>query len=44
MTAVRDGAFYGFHFSYHGQHVDNRVKSQDPNIPAHRLRHLRFTI
>ncbi len=25
MTAVRDGAFYGWPFSYYGQHVDERV-------------------
>jgi glucose/arabinose dehydrogenase len=36
MAAVRDGAFYGFPFSYHGQHVDDRVKSQDPNMVVRR--------
>lgn len=30
MTRVRQGAFYGFPFSYYGQHVDDRVKPQDP--------------
>ena len=34
MTAVRDGAFYGFPFSYYGQHVDARVKPQDPALVA----------
>ena len=34
MTAVRDGAFYGFPFSYYGQHVDDRVKPQDPAMVA----------
>ena len=26
MTAVKDGGFYGWPFSYYGQHVDTRVK------------------
>jgi glucose/arabinose dehydrogenase len=30
MTSVRDGAFYGWPYSYYGQHVDTRVKPQDP--------------
>ncbi len=30
MTAVRDGAFYGWPFSYFGGHVDARVRPQDP--------------
>jgi len=30
MTAVREGAFYGWPYSYYGQHVDTRVKPQDP--------------
>lgn len=34
MTAVRDGAFYGFPFSYYGQHVDTRVKEQRPDLVA----------
>ena len=29
MTAVRDGAFYGFPYSYYGQHVDDRMKPQN---------------
>lgn len=29
LTSVRDGAFYGWPFSYYGQHVDERVKPQD---------------
>ncbi len=32
MTAVRDGAFYGWPFSYYGQHVDTRVKSPDAKL------------
>jgi glucose/arabinose dehydrogenase len=34
MTAVRDGAFYGWPYSYYGQHVDQRVKSQRPDLVA----------
>jgi hypothetical protein len=34
MTAVHDGAFYGFPFSYYGQHVDHRVKPQNPELVA----------
>ena len=34
MTALRDGAFYGFPFSYYGQHVDARVKPQRPDLVA----------
>ena len=37
MTAVRDGAFYGFPFSYYGQHVDERVKPQSPEMVAKAL-------
>jgi hypothetical protein len=34
MTAVRDGAFYGFPYSYFGQHVDRRVKPKRPDLAA----------
>jgi glucose/arabinose dehydrogenase len=34
LTSVRDGAFYGFPFSYYGQHVDPRVKPQRPDLVA----------
>jgi glucose/arabinose dehydrogenase len=30
MTAVKEGAFYGWPFSYYGSHVDTRVSPQDP--------------
>ena len=30
LTRVREGAFYGWPYSYYGQHVDARVKPQDP--------------
>jgi glucose/arabinose dehydrogenase len=32
MTAVKEGAFYGFPYSYYGQHVDTRVKPQRPDM------------
>ncbi|MEO8536981.1 MAG: sorbosone dehydrogenase family protein [Betaproteobacteria bacterium] len=34
MTSVKDGAFYGWPFSYYGQHVDTRVKPQQPEMVA----------
>jgi len=34
MTAVRDGAFYGWPYSYFGPHVDERVKTQRPDLIA----------
>jgi len=34
MTAVKDGAFYGWPYSYYGQHVDTRVKPQKPELVA----------
>lgn len=32
MTAVHDGAFYGWPYSYYGPHVDTRVKPQRPDL------------
>ena len=34
LTSVKDGAFYGWPFSYYGQHVDTRVKPQNPGLVA----------
>jgi glucose/arabinose dehydrogenase len=34
FTSVRDGGFYGWPYSYYGQHVDERVKPQNPNFVA----------
>ncbi len=34
MTAVQDGAFYGWPYSYFGQHVDERAKPQNPAMVA----------
>jgi glucose/arabinose dehydrogenase len=32
MTSVKDGAFYGWPYSYYGQHVDPRVQPQRPDL------------
>ncbi len=34
MTSVRDGGFYGWPYSYFGQHVDKRVTPQQPELVA----------
>ncbi|MGK5078600.1 PQQ-dependent sugar dehydrogenase [Janthinobacterium sp. HLX7-2] len=34
MTSVKDGAFYGWPYSYFGQHVDARVKPPRPALVA----------
>ncbi|MGA8902877.1 PQQ-dependent sugar dehydrogenase [Bradyrhizobium sp.] len=34
MTSVKDGAFYGWPYSYYGQHVDARVLPQRPDLIA----------
>ena len=34
MTSVKQGAFYGWPYSYWGQHVDPRVKPQRPDMVA----------
>ena len=34
MTSVRDGGFYGWPYSYFGQHIDERVKPQKPEWVA----------
>jgi glucose/arabinose dehydrogenase len=34
MTAVREGAFYGWPYSYFGQRVDTRVQPQRPDLVA----------
>ncbi|HEX5538226.1 MAG TPA: sorbosone dehydrogenase family protein, partial [Methylophilaceae bacterium] len=34
LTMVRDGAFYGWPYSYYGQHVDKRVTPQRPDLVA----------
>ncbi|WP_460111503.1 PQQ-dependent sugar dehydrogenase [Pseudomonas sp. S3_H04] len=32
ITSVKDGGFYGWPFSYYGQHVDVRVTPQNPDL------------
>ena len=34
MTSVRDGGFYGWPYSYYGQHVDTRVSPQRAELVA----------
>ncbi len=34
MTSVRDGGFYGWPYSYYGQHVDDRVRPPRPDLVA----------
>ena len=34
LTSVRDGAFYGWPYSYYGQHVDERVAPPRPDLVA----------
>ena len=34
LTSVREGGFYGWPYSYWGQHVDPRVRPQDPGKVA----------
>jgi len=34
LTSVKEGAFYGWPYSYYGQHVDERVKPPRPDMVA----------
>lgn len=34
LTSVKEGQFYGWPFSYWGQHVDDRVQPQNPELVA----------
>ncbi len=34
LTSVKEGAFYGWPYSYYGQHVDTRVSPQRPDLVA----------
>jgi glucose/arabinose dehydrogenase len=38
LTSVRDGGFYGWPYSYWGQHVDVRVHPQDPAMVARAIK------
>ena len=37
MTSVHDGGFYGWPYSYYGQHVDARVRPPRSDLVAHAL-------
>jgi len=32
LTSVKQGGFYGWPYSYYGQHIDTRVKEQQPDL------------
>jgi glucose/arabinose dehydrogenase len=34
ITSVKDGGFYGWPYSYYGQHIDVRVEPQNPGLVA----------
>lgn len=34
ITSVRDGGFYGWPYSYYGQHVDDRIEPARPDLVA----------
>ena len=34
LTSVQDGGFYGWPYSYYGQHIDPRVQPQRPDLVA----------
>jgi len=38
ITSVREGAFYGWPYSYYGSHIDTRVKPQNPELVASAIR------
>ncbi len=38
MTSVKPGGFYGWPFSYYGQHVDVRAKPQNPMLVAQAIK------
>jgi glucose/arabinose dehydrogenase len=37
LTAVKDGGFYGWPYSYYGAHVDDRVQPPRPDLVANAL-------
>lgn len=38
MTSVKDGGFYGWPWSYYGNHVDDRVKPKNPDMVARAIK------
>lgn len=37
LTSVQDKGFYGWPYSYFGQHLDTRVKQQRPDLVKKQL-------
>jgi glucose/arabinose dehydrogenase len=37
LTSVKYGGFYGWPYSYYGQHIDKRVQPQNPDLVASAL-------
>ena len=37
ITSVKDGGFYGWPYSYYGQHIDTRVNPQNPELVANAI-------
>ena len=37
LTSVKDGGFYGWPYSYYGQHLDPRVEPQRPDLVANAI-------
>jgi glucose/arabinose dehydrogenase len=38
LSSVRDGGFYGWPYSYYGQHVDERVQPPSPDLVARAIK------
>ncbi len=38
LTSIQDGGFYGWPYSYWGQHVDERVRPQKPELVARAIK------
>ena len=38
LTSVQEGGFYGWPYSYYGQHMDQRVQPQRPDLVARAIR------
>lgn len=38
LTSIQDGGFYGWPYSYWGQHVDDRVRPQKPELVARAIK------
>jgi glucose/arabinose dehydrogenase len=38
LTSVKEGGFYGWPYSYYGQHIDPRVKPRRPDLVARAIK------